>query len=475
LIINEYQVPVFNLRQKVMKPEGEDTVPLQGRVILIDHRKAMITTCRQALEAAGFSIAAAETGGHGIEKVRQESFDVALLNLGIPDIPGIEVLRSLRQESPNTAVVVLTGNSGGNEPAAAMENGAFDCLPEPFTPDMLTVLVTSAKSLSRRALEDSCIGRELERKMLSQVLIGRSEPMNRVGRFIRKAAAVDSTVLITGEPGTGKDLVARAIHRLSKRSDRRFVTLNCESFRKSLLEGELFGPIGITIPDRTEFKAGKIELADGGTLFLDGIATIDSSLQEKLLKVILKHTIPARGGLSEKKVNVRIISSTSREMAPELVAGNFREDLFYRLNNIHIPLPPLRERLDDIPLLANYYIRKFSVEKRAPARSLSEEAVLSLKRREWPGNVRELIQVLEHAVDHCEGMAIEPRNLPLETMERPEPTGEQSGGYLARLEREEILRILERFDGNKTKAAKFLGINRKTLREKMERYGLNKK
>ena len=283
--------------------------------------------------------------------------------------------------------------------------------------------------------------------------------MNRVGRFIRKAATVDSTVLITGEPGTGKDVVARAIHRLSKRSDRRFVTVNCGSSTESLLEGELFGPTGITIPDMTEFKAGKIELADGGTLFLDGIAAIDASLQEKLLKVVLKHTIPARGGLPEKTVNVRIISSTSRDMAPELVAGNFREDLFYRLNSIHIPLPPLRERLDDIPLLANYYIRKFSVEKRSPARNLSEEALLSLKRREWPGNVREFIQVLEYAVDRCEGTTIEPRNLPLETTERPVTSGEQSGGHLARLEREEILRILERFDGNKTKAAKFPGEN----------------
>jgi DNA-binding NtrC family response regulator len=448
-------------------------MPFQGRVILIDHRKAMITSCRQALEAAGFSIVTVETGGHGIEKVRQESFDVALLNLGIPDIPGIEVLRSLRQESPNTAVVVITGNAGGDEPVAALENGAFDCLSEPFTPDMLAGLVANAKSLSRRALEDSCIGLELERKMLSQVLIGRSEAMNRVGRFIRKAAAVDSTVLITGEPGTGKDVVARAIHRLSKRSDRRFVTVNCGSSAESLLERELFGLIGITIPGITEFKAGKIELADRGTLFLDGIAAIDSSSQEKLLNVILRHTIPARGGLPEKEVNVRIISSTSRDMARELGAGNFREDLFYRLNSIHIPLPPLRERLDDIPLLANYYIRKFSVEKRVAARNLSEEALLSLKRREWPANVRELIQVLEYAVDNCEGLTIEPRNLPLETTEYPETPGDQSGGHLARLEREEILRILDRFEGNKTKAAKFLGINRKTLREKMERYGLN--
>ncbi|MBN2319039.1 MAG: sigma-54-dependent Fis family transcriptional regulator [Acidobacteria bacterium] len=445
---------------------------LQGRVILIDHRKAMHAACRQILEANGFSMTTAETGVHGLEKVRQESFDVALLNPGIPDMPGLEVLRRLKQESPNTAVILITDDTAGNEAAAAKEEGALDCLPEPFTPDMLAGLVEKAKRYSRRVLEDSCIGQELERKMLSQVLIGRSESMERVGRFIRKAATVDTPVLITGEPGTGKDLVARAIHRLSRRSHRRFVTVDCETSTENLLESELFGHTGRTIPGRIEITAGKIELAEGGTLFLDRIAAIGSSIQEKLLKVILGQTIPDRSGSPERNVDIRIISSTNRDMLRETGTGKFREDLFYRLNSLHIPLPPLREHLDDIPLLADYYIRKFSVEKQIPARSLSEEAMLSLKRRAWPGNVRELIQVLEYAVDTCEGLTIEPRNLPLETQDLSEAPGE-TGGYLARLERDEILRILDRFGGNKTKAAKFLGINRKTLREKMERYGLN--
>ena len=449
-------------------------MPSLGRVILIDHRKTMHTAWRQTVEAAGFSIAATETGAHGLERVRQESFDVALLNLEIPDIPGIEVLKRLRQESPNTAIIVLFGNTSSSKEAAAIREGAFECLPEPFTPETLARLVVRAESQARRVLEDSCIGLELDRKMLSQVLIGRSESMTRVGRFIRKASTVDTTVLITGEPGTGKDVVARAIHRLSGRSDRRFVTVGCRSATENRLEGELFGHTGKSISDITGISAGKIELAEGGTLFLDNIEEIGSSLQEKLLKLILGQTIPVRDEWSEKKVDVRIISATSRDMLRETEAGRFREDLFYRLNGIHIPLPPLRERLEDIPLLADYYIRKFSVEKRRPARVLSEGALLSLKRRDWPGNVRELIQVLEHAVNACEGITIEPRNLPLETTDISEASGE-SGGYLAQLERNEILRILEQCDGNKTKAAKFLGINRKTLREKMERYGLNPK
>jgi two-component system response regulator HydG len=452
-------------------------MPVQGRVILIDHRKATHATCRQVLDTGGFSITTAENGRLGLEKVRRESFDVALLNLEVPDIPGIEVLKRLKQESPNTAVIALAGETARNEAAAAMQAGAFDCLEEPFTPETLAGVTARAKNHSRRVLEDSCIGRELERKMLSHVLIGRSESMNRVARFIRKAATVDAAVLVTGEPGTGKNLVARAIHRLSRRSDRRFVTVDCARCTEGLLENELFGRTGTTIPGTDAITAGKIELAGGGTLFLDEISGIATRLQEKLLKAILAQSIPARSprshDLSEKPADIRIISATSRDMSLEMEAGKFREDLFYRLNSIHIPLPPLRERLDDIPFLAGYYIKKFSSEKRRPARDLSGEAMLSLKRRQWPENVRELIKVLERAVDACDGKSIEPRHLPPETTDLPETPGEPDG-HLARLELSEILRTLEQFGGNKTRAAKFLGINRKTLREKMQRYGLNK-
>jgi two-component system response regulator HydG len=449
-------------------------MPSQGRVILIDNRESMRADCRQALEASGFSISTAGTAEQGIEKARQESFDVALLNLEVPGSAGIEALKRLKQESPNTAVIILPGDTESSAVAEAVENGAFDFLQKPFTPDTLAGLVVKAVSHSRRALEDSCIGQELERMMLSQVLIGRSEPMNRVGRFVRKAATVDATVLISGEPGTGKEVVARAIHRLSRRSNRRFVTVDCRKSVESLLESELFGNIKGAISDAVGNAAGKIELAEGGTLFLDEIADIGGSVQGKLLRVILERKIPVERKSPDKNVNVRIISGTGRDMSREMGEGKFREDLFYRLNSIHIPMPPLRERLEDIPLLADYYIRKFSAENQLPAQDLSEEALRSLKRREWPGNVRELINVLEHAVLISKDKTIEVRDLPDEAVDPSEPTGE-SGGHLARLERSEILRILEQFHGNKTQAAKYLGINRKTLREKMERYGLSNK
>ena len=446
-------------------------MPPLVRIIIIDTGKSIPADCRHALAATGFTITLFESVELGLGKISQESFDVALLSREGLGRPCIEVLKRLKQESPNTAVVILAGNKDEDAAAAEAEHGAFESLSQPITPESLTKIVVTAASHTRRVLEDSCIGQELERMMLSQVLIGRSEPMTRVGRFVRKAAMVDSAVLITGEPGTGKKVVARVIHRLSRRSNGRFVTVDCRKFTEMRLESELFGYTRGSIPDTIGSPAGNIEIADSGTLFLDEIADIGGSIQEKLLQVILEQKIPSAGNSPDKKVNIRIISATTRDMVREMDEGKFREDLFYRLNSLHIPIPPLRERLEDIPLLADYYIRKFSAEKQHPAPALSEEAMRSLKRREWPGNVSELIRVLEHAVTTCRDKTIEFRNLPPEEALTSE-SEQESVGHLARLEKSEILRILDQFHGNKTRAAKYLGINRKTLREKMERYGL---
>ena len=449
-------------------------MPLQGRVILIDNKELLQADCRKALKTIGFSITSVKNGKQGIEKVRQESFDVALLSLEAPGIAGTEILEKIKQESPNTAVIVLKGSAVDDRAEDAIKSEAFDCLRVPITPDTIVERVVKAANQTRRALEDTCIGQELERMMLSQVLIGRSEPMDRMARLAGKAATVDTTVLITGESGTGKKTVARAIHRLSRRSNRRFVTIDCRKSADNLLESELFGHCRNAVPDGSGNAAGKIELADGGTLLLDEIAGIGHSVQEKFLRVILEQKIPPKGKLPEKKVNIRIISTTKYDMSRKMDEGNFREDLFYRLNSIHIPMPPLRERLEDLPLLADYYVRKFSAEKQYPTQALSDEAMRFLKRRDWPGNVRELIQTLEYAAAKCESKTIGIRDLP-ETMADPAETEGEPDGYLARLEKNEILRILEHFYGNKTRAAKYLGINRKTLREKMERYGLHTK
>jgi DNA-binding NtrC family response regulator len=443
----------------------------RGRVLIIDDDEFIRLTCKQTLESGGFSSAAAENGNQALNILQHESFDVALLDLKMPGLPGMEVLRKLKEESPNTAVIIITGHATIDSAVEAIKLGAFDYLPKPFTPEALIRLVEGAATAVMRALENACIGQELDRKMLSQTLIGRSEAMSRVVRLIQKAAPVDSTVLITGETGVGKEVVARAIHRLSHRSDKRFVTVDCGALVESLFESELFGHVKGAFSGAIENTIGKIELADGGTLFLDEIANISISLQARLLRAVQEREISRVGSTHHKKIDVRIISATNRDLHKEVREGKFREDLFYRLNVIHISVPPLRERLEDIPALVDYYLKKLATEKRRPAIAISDEAMRFLKRCDWPGNVRELINALEFAVVTCEGKTVGLRDLP-HGATSPTESDTLDRGSLARLEQNEILNALNQFRGNKTKAAEYLGINRKTLREKMQKYGL---
>jgi DNA-binding NtrC family response regulator len=453
----------------------------RGRVLIIDDDESLRAGCLQALEMGGFSSIAVENGSQALEKIRQESFDVALLDLRMPGLPGMELLKRLKEESPGTAVIIMTGHATIDSAVEAIKSGAFDYLPKPFTSEALLNLVERAVNAVLRALENACIGQELERKMLSQALIGRSEAMSRIVRLIQKAAPVDSTVLVTGETGAGKEVVARAIHRLSHRSDKRFVTVDCGTLVESLFESELFGHVKGAFSGAIENTIGKIELADGGTLFLDEIANISISMQARLLRAVEEREISRVGSANRKKIDVRIISATNRDLPQWVREGKFREDLYYRLNVIHISVPPLRERLEDIPALVDYYLKKLAAEKDRPAFAISDEAMRFLKRREWPGNVRELINALESATVTCEGKTIGLSDLPHEisgaagAVGASRAAGAPAGGSLARLEQNEILNVLDRFQGNKTKAAEYLGINRKTLREKMQKHRISYK
>jgi DNA-binding NtrC family response regulator len=451
----------------------------RGRVLVIDDDASMRDICLHMLEAGGFSSIAVKNGSQAIERIRHESFDVALLDSRMSGLPEMEVLKRLKDESPNTAFIVMTGYASIDHAVGAIKAGAFDYLPKPFTSEALLAMVERAVNAVLRALENACIGQELERKMLSHALIGRSEAMSRVVRVIQKAAPVDSTVLITGETGAGKEVVARAIHRLSRRSDKRFVTVDCGTLVESLFESELFGHVKGAFSGAIENTIGKIELADGGTLFLDEIANISTAMQAKLLRAVQEREISRVGSTNKKKIDVRIISATNRDLPQWVREGKFREDLYYRLNVIHIAVPPLRERLEDIPALADYYLKKFTAEKSRQVIALSDNAMRVLKRCEWPGNVRELINALEFAVVTCEGKTIGARDLPHEISGAAGSDaavfGEQARGSLARLEKNEILATLDKFQGNKTKASEYLGINRKTLREKMQKYGISYK
>jgi two-component system, NtrC family, response regulator HydG len=445
---------------------------LRGKVLIIDDDESLRTACLQTLEQNGFSVAAVENGDRALQKVRQESFDVALLDIRMPGMPGIEVLKRLKQESPNTAVVIMTGHATIESAVQAGRLGAFDYLPKPFTSESLISIASKAAHSARTALENSCIEQELDRKMLTQALIGRSEAMSNIRRLIQKSAPVDSTVLITGETGAGKEVIARAIHRLSRRANRSFVAVDCGTLLESLFESELFGHIKGSFPGAVETTIGKIELADGGTLFLDKIANITINMQARLLQAVHEREISRIGSAQKKKVNIRIISATNRDLRQDVREGKFREDLYYRLNVIHIQAPPLRERLEDIPALTDYYLKKLAFEKGRLPIKISDEAMRFLKRCDWPGNVRELINALEYGVVTCEGNTIQLQDLPYKAAHSFSPG--KTVGSLARVEQNEIINALERFAGNKSKAAEHLGINRKTLREKIQKYGLEK-
>jgi DNA-binding NtrC family response regulator len=440
---------------------------LRGKVLIIDDDESMRIGCEQALEIGGFGVASAAGGQDGLERARRESFDVVLLDMKMPGLSGLEVLERLKQESPNTMVIMITAFATIDSAVAAIQQGAYNYLPKPFTPEALIALVARATHAQRARLESACIGEELDRKMLSDVLIGRSEAMSQVTRLIHKAAPVDTTVLITGETGSGKEVVARAVHRLSRRARSSFVTVDCGTLVESLFESELFGHTKGAFSGAIETTVGKFELADRGTLFLDEIGNISINMQARLLRAVQEREITRVGGTQKKNVDVRIVSATNRDLSQEVRAGRFREDLFYRLNVVHIALPPLRDRTEDIPPLVSYYLKKLASEKQRPGRGVSDEAMRFLKRRDWPGNVRELINALEYAVVTCEGDTIEVSDFPYDCEEAH--VGESAGGSLARSELSEILKALEQFHGNKTRAAAHLGIHRKTLREKMRK------
>jgi two-component system response regulator HydG len=442
-----------------------------GKVLIIDDDESMRIGCTQALEMSGFAVNSASSGAEGLEKAGRESFDVVLLDMKMPGLSGLEVLPLLKREAPNTMIIMITAYATIDSAVEATKLGAYNYLPKPFTPEALIALVQKAARTGRSHLETACVGEEIERKMLSESMVGRSEAMGRVMRLIRKAAPADSTVLVTGETGAGKEVVARAIHRLSHRAHKRFVTVDCGTLVESLFESELFGHVKGAFSGAVESTTGKIELADGGTLFLDEIANISIHMQARLLRVVQEREVARVGGAQSKKVDVRIISATNRDLQEAIREGKFREDLYYRLNVIQIAVPPLREHPEDVPALVGYYLQKLAAEKQRPIRGISEEAMLFLKQCAWPGNVRELINAMEYAVVTCEGDTIGIRDLPYgsgEAMPRVEP----EGGMLARSERSEIEKALEQFSGNKTKAAEHLGINRKTLREKLRRYGM---
>ena len=444
----------------------------QVHILVIDDEESMRDSCRQALSRKASRVEVAHDGLTGLAMLEKEAFDLVILDLKMPGLSGIEVLNRIKQEYPDVVVVVITGYATVESAVEAMRRGAYDFLPKPFTPDSLRAIVDRAMDRRELALQNILLRSELEASLGSEVIIGQSESMKKIEEVVRKVSSTDTTVLISGESGTGKELVARAIHRHSNRKDKPLVVVDCGSLMESLFESELFGHVKGSFTGATTTKYGRLELANGGTVFFDEIGNISMNVQTKLLRVLQEREITKVGSSQVIKVDVRVVAATNRDLQKETQAGAFREDLFYRLSVVPITLPPLRERRDDIPSLANYFLKKYNQKRKKNVRAISAQAINALIGYDWPGNVRELENAIERAVVLTENDTIEPSDLlyyGLNT-ERLSKSDVDKPRRLADVEREHIIRVLKMFDGHKGKTAKWLGIDRKTLRSKIRRY-----
>ena len=448
-------------------------MPVMPNILVIDDEESMRAGCVQALTGEGYRVQAAENGIQGLEMAQKESYDLVILDLRMPGLDGMVVLQKLREFDPSVVVVVVTGYATIESAVEAIKRGAYDFVPKPFTPEALLAIVKRAVERKRLTLANVYLRLELDERMGPDAIVGQSPAMVEVAELVQKVAPTDSTVLLCGETGVGKELVARAIHRQSHRHDNPFVVVDCGALVETLFESELFGHVKGSFTGAVETTHGKFELANGGTIFLDEIANVGSNIQAKLLRVIQEREVTKVGSSQKVEVDVRIVAATDKDLAKEMREGNFREGLFYRLNVVTIHIPPLRERKEDIPVLAQYFLKRFSEKRKRSVTGISEEAMRSLEAYDWPGNVRELKNAIERAVVMAEGDIIEPSDLLDYGLAHRAALGPAAGGRLAEVEKKEIVKALKEFNGQKGRVAEYLGIHRKTLRGKIRKYQID--
>jgi DNA-binding NtrC family response regulator len=449
------------------------------QILVVDDEESITFLLKTELEElGGYEVDAALNGTEAINLLQSKIYDVALLDIKMPRVSGIDVLKFMHEHSPTTQVIMLTNVVDYKTAIETIKLGAYDFVSKPYDTDQL--LATIGRALERRQL---VIDKEVMRNELNRItgasgIIGESPALRSVVENARKVAGSEAFVLIQGASGTGKELLAHLIHNESARKDRPFVAVNCASIPDQLLESELFGHEKGSFTSAYSAKQGLVEVADGGTLFLDEVGDISPPTQAKLLRFLETGEFRRVGGTASMRVDVRVVSATNKDLQREVQEGRFREDLLYRLNVVSIQLPPLKDRMEDIPLLVEYFIRKKSKSK---IKRIDPEALAMLSRYHWPGNVRELEHVIEGAVALSQGDTIGPEDLWINPALARHPsasttTGADNGSSellsLEELERVHIERALKRFSWNRAKTAQALGITTKTLYLKIKRYNL---
>ncbi|MCK6469686.1 MAG: sigma-54 dependent transcriptional regulator [Candidatus Brocadia sinica] len=458
---------------------------MKSKILIVDDEKLMRVSLEDKLVKEGYAVACLSNAIEGLKVLQSTNFDAVITDVRLPKIDGIEFLKEIKKLSPDTIVIIMTAYGSIENAVLAMKEGAYDYVTKPFSLEELLIKL-------RKALKHKDVVAEnilLKQQVLSQYgydnMIGKSDAMKHVFEIINTVSNRDTTILIQGESGTGKELTAGAIHYNSNRRNGPFIKLSCASLNKEILESELFGHEKGSFTGAIKTRRGRFELADGGTIFLDDVDDIPLEMQVKLLRVLQEREFERVGGEETIPVNVRVICATKKDLKKLVQEGRFREDLYYRLHVVTLHLPPLRERKEDIPLLVNYFMKKYAARQRVVINSVSQEALHLLLLYNWPGNIRELENAVEHAVAFCTSDAILPKNLPQNLTQ-----GETSSGIfpvelstidsldlqetLSEAERKLLLWAYQKTNGNQVRMSEILRIPRTTLQNKLVKYNITK-
>ncbi|MEM5788716.1 MAG: sigma-54 dependent transcriptional regulator [Syntrophobacteraceae bacterium] len=444
-----------------------------ARVLVVDDERMVGVSLTNWLNEENYYVKAVCDGFSAITAVKEEPWDIVLLDYKMPGMDGMEVLRQIKELAPHTVVLMMTAYASIANSVQAMREGAFDYIVKPLDVEELSMMLNKIVERQQLITENHLLRKQLSARFKYEDIIGKSPAMQKVFELIRTVADTNATILITGETGTGKEMVARAIHSTSTRRYGPFIAVSCGALPETLLESELFGYEKGAFTGADRVKAGRFEMAHGGSLFLDEIGDISMKTQVKLLRVLQERSFSRLGGTETLEVDVRLITATNQNLPRLVEANEFRSDLYYRLNVVNIHLPPLRERKDDIPLLAEHFMEKFNVEFNKKFDRIERRALEQMVNYHWPGNVRELENVIERAVVIDNGPEVKLKHMPFCNPELPVPAGAGSKA-LVEVEKEHIKKMLEQNDWNISRTAKILEIDRTTLHKKIQKYGISR-